>query len=259
MLNPKIRNGICGLKNVILRLFLGANFLILNSMKTFIHLCILLCSAFIFAQVETSAYGFKENYGPSVDYLVNQNKKTTEGSPYLYETWDNESKVYFEEKAYIFKSFNYNAHVGQFEAKLSKDSVFVINPSGVDKVVLGNRVFKQYLDPENNKKAYFEEILKSRDFLLLRKYYTKIKKAKVNPLTKTPEGLPILELEEQCYVLKGESTQLEKISLKKSTILELIDEKVVKEVQSYVKKNKLKYGNIEDVTRILEYYNTIAS
>jgi hypothetical protein len=193
------------------------------------------------------------------DYVVGENKKTTEGSPYLYETWDNESKVYFENKAYIFKACNYNAHVGQFEAKVSKDSVFVINPSGVDKVVLKNRVFRRYLDPESQRSIYFEEIIKSKDLLLLRKFITKIKKAEVNPLTKTPMGLPVLKLEEDFYVLKGESTQLEKIAFKKSAVLDVVDKNFTKEVQSYVKENGLKYNNLEDVTSILAYYNTLGS
>lgn len=240
-------------------LFLSVIFLIINSMKKFIYPSILLCSAFLSSQVQVYSYGFVDSSQSMSmgDYVVGENKKTTEGSPYLYETWDNESKVYFEEKAYIFKACNYNAHVGQFEAKVTKDSVFVINPTGVDKVVLRNRVFKQYLDPETQRNIYFEEIIKSKDFLLLRKYSTIIKKAEVNPLTKTPMGLPVLELEEEFYVLKGESSQMEKINFKKSSILDLIDKNFVKEVQSYVKENRLKYNNLEDVTSILKFYNTL--
>ncbi|MGB5435867.1 MAG: hypothetical protein WBM98_08250, partial [Maribacter sp.] len=97
------------------------------------------------------------------------------------------------------------------------------------------------------------------DLLLLRKYYTSIKKAEVNPLTKSPMGLPMLKLEEDFYILKGESTQLEKINFKKSSILDLIDKNFVKEVQSYVKENGLKYNKLEDVTSILTYYNTLGS
>ena len=230
-------------------------------MKIGIFLSMLLCSAFLSSQVQVYSYGFVDHsYSMSMgDYVVGENKKTTEGSPYLYETWDNESKVYFEEKAYIFKACNYNAHVGQFEAKVTKDSVFVIHPTGVDKVELRNRVFKRYLDPETQRNIYFEEILKSEDLILLRKYYTIIKKAEVNPLTKTPMGLPVLELEEEFYVIKGESTQLEKINFKKSSVLDLVDNKFVKEVQSYVKENGLKYNNLEDVTSILKFYNTLRS
>lgn len=226
-------------------------------MKTFIYPCILLCSAFLFSQ--EGSYGFVESYRPFGDYLVDKDEKTVEGSPYLYETWDNESKVYFNEKAYTFNTFNYNVYAGQFEAKVSEDSVFIVNPAGVDKVVMKNRVFRRYLDPELQRNSYFEEIIRARDFLLLRKYNTKIRKAEVNPLTKTPVGLPVLKLEENFYILKGENSQLEKINFKKSSVLDLVDKKVVKELQSYVKENGLKYNNLEDVTSILEYYNTLGS
>ena len=227
-------------------------------MKTFIYPCFLLCSAFLFSQ-EVYNYGFVESNGPFGDYLVDKDEKTVEGSPYLYETWDNESKVYFNEKAYIFKTFNYNVYAQQFEAKVSADSVFIVNPAGVDKVVLKNRVFRRYLDTESQRSIYFEEIIKSKDLLLLRKFITKTKKAEVNPLTKTPMGLPVLKLEEDFYVLKGESTQLEKITFKKSAVLDLVDKNFVKEVQSYVKENKLKYNNLEDVISIFTYYKTLGS
>lgn len=240
-------------------LFYRDQYLKYKTMKPFIYTCILLCSASLFAQVESLPYGFKENYGPSVDYVVHQNEKTTEGSPYLYETWDNEAKVYFNGKAYTFNTFNYNVHADQFEAKFSADSVFIVSPTGVDKVVLGNRVFRRYLDSEMQRNIYFEEIFKSVDLILLRKYSTIIKKAEVNPLTKTPMGLPVLKLKEVFYVLNGESTQLKKINLKKSSVLDLVDNKFVKEVQSYVKENKLKYNDLEDVTSILKFYNTLRS
>ncbi len=227
-------------------------------MKIFIYPCILLCSAFLFSQ-EVYNYGFVESNGPFGDYLVDKDKKTVEGSPYLYETWDNESKVYFNGKAYIFKTFNYNVNDQQFEAKVSEDSVFIVNPAGVDKVVLKKRVFRRYLDPESQRSTYFEEIIKSKDLLLLRKFIAKIKKAEVNPLTKTPVGLPVLKLEEDFYVLKGESTQLEKIAFKKSAILDLVDKNCTKEVQSYVKENGLKYNNPEDIKSILAYYNSLGS
>lgn len=237
--------------------FIGTNNFKFKTMKTFIYPCILLCSTFLFSQ--EGGYGFVESYRPFGDYLVDKDEKTIEGSPYLYQTWDNESKVYFDEKAYTFNAFNYNVHADQFEAKVSEDTVFIVNSTGVDKVVLKNRVFRRYLDPKSQQNSYFEEIIKSKDFLLLRKYSTKIRKAEVNPLTKTPKGPPELIREENFYVIKGESNQLEKINFKKSSVLDLIDKKVVKEVQTYVKENRLKYNNLEDVTSILKYYNTLGT
>ena len=228
-------------------------------MKTFIYPCIFLCSAFLFSQERSTTRDFV-NYRGLPDLMnrkVDQNEKTIEGSPYLYPTWDNESKVYFNEKAYTSNTFNYNVYAEQFEAKVFEDSVYIINPAGVDKVVLRNRVFRPYLDPELQRNSYFEEIIRSKDFLLLRKYFTKIRKAEVNALTKVPNGLPVLLQEENFYVLKGKSTQLEKITFKKSSVLDLIDKKVVREVQAYVKENRLKYNNLEDVTSILKYYNTL--
>ena len=191
--------------------------------------------------------------------IQNNFNSTVEGSPYLYKTWKNESKVYLGQKVYAFNTFNYNVYAERFEARISKDTVFIINTRGVDKVVLRNRVFKRYLDPEFQRNSYFEEIVKSKDFVLLRKYFAKIREANINPLTKVPEGLPRLIQNEGFYVLKGESIQLEKIKFKKSSILNLMAKNYIKEVQSFVKENNLKYSKLEDVTKILKFYNELGA
>ena len=59
------------------------------------------------------------------------------------------------------------------------------------------------------------------------------------------------------YSYHKATKKLNKIKLKKKSILSLIDERNQNEVSKYVKKNRLSYSNIEDVLKILQFYNTL--
>lgn len=234
-------------------------------MKKNIYLLMLISSLNAFSQD-----GFGMVYGQS-DYLklpgmstpdfnnaiANNFDNTVEGSPYLYPSWINNASVYFDQKKYSFPSLNYNVYAERFEAKVSKDSVFIINHKGVDKVVLRNRVFKRYLDPEFQRNSYFEELARLNDVVLLRKYYAKIQEASVNPLTKVPMGAAKLLQKEKFYTLKGGDEAVKAVKLNKSVILNLVDDDQVKTLKTYARENGLSFRNSEDVIRILTYYNSL--
>ncbi len=61
-------------------------------------------------------------------------KTDIKGSPYLYDSWVNGGKVFLSNKVISIKSFNYNIKFERFEAKISKDSVFAVDPQGVKKI-----------------------------------------------------------------------------------------------------------------------------
>ena len=235
-------------------------------MKRGIYLLMFVCSLNTFSQD-----GFSMQYGQNdyvklvgmstQDYnnaISNNFNSTVEGSPYLYPVWLNNAKVYFEQKEYTFPSLNYNVYAERFEAKIAKDSVFIINPKGVDKVVLGNKVFKRYLDPEFQRNSYFEELARLNDVVLLRKYFAEIQEAGLNPLTKVPMGVPKLLQKEKFYTLKGKE-DLKAVKLKKSVILNLVDDDDVKILKTYARENGLSFRNSNDVIRILTYYNSLGA
>tara|TARA_R110000868_G_scaffold21640_12_gene89892 strand:- start:40549 stop:41205 length:657 start_codon:yes stop_codon:yes gene_type:complete len=184
--------------------------------------------------------------------------KSVEGSPYLYKNWYNEAEVYHNHKVYKFNSFNYNVYAERFEAKVSEDSIFIINPRYIDKIVIKDRPFKRYLDPEFQRNSYFEEIAKTDDFEIVRKYFTKIREADINPLTKVQEGSSKLIQHEMYYLIYRENQDLKRFKLKKSSVLKLIDKNYYNDIKSFKNRNRLKYNNIEDVAKIIQYYNTVS-
>ena len=180
-----------------------------------------------------------------------------DGSPYLYESWNNSGKVFFLDKEYSLKSFNYNLYLDRFEAKLSKDSVFVINSSNVHEVLFNYKIFKHYIDPESQKIRYFEELIDFDNYRILRKNAVKIKPGATNPLTKEKLTNDQLIKEESYYIFDLNDNSLIKIKLKKATFQTLFRKEALNNVKNYVNENHLNYRDPEDVKKIVEHYNTL--
>jgi len=189
--------------------------------------------------------------------INSRNLPKVDGSPYLFKTWNNPSKIYYSDKVYIISSFNYNIYSERFESKLSEDSILIINPRNIQNILINDKLFGRYLDPEFQRNSYFEEIIKFEDKLLLKKYIVKIKKGSLNPLTKEKLTNDALIVDEIYYLCDLKDMSLKKIKLKKSTILSLVKEESKEELNGFVKTNKLNYNDIDDIKKIVQFYNTL--
>lgn len=180
-----------------------------------------------------------------------------DGSPYLFKSWNNRSKIIYENKEFVINIFNYNIYSERFESKLSEDSIFIINPRNVKNILINDKLFGRYLDPEFQRNSYFEEIIKIDDFMLLKKYVVKIKKGSINPLTKEKLTNDALVMDEIYYLCDIKDMTLNKIKLKKSTFSQLFKKDYIEDINSFVKINKLKYNDVEDIKKTVQYYNTL--
>lgn len=180
-----------------------------------------------------------------------------DGSPYLFKSWNNRSKIIYENKEFVINIFNYNIYSERFESKLSEDSIFIINPRNVKNILINDKLFGRYLDPEFQRNSYFEEIIKIDDFMLLKKYVVKIKKGSINPLTKEKLTNDALVMDEIYYLCDIKDMTLKKIKLKKSTFSQLFKKEYIEDINSFVKINKLKYNDVDDIKKTVQYYNTL--
>ena len=190
--------------------------------------------------------------------VAGKNQSNVSGSPYLYNSWNNKAKIYYDDKVYVINNFNYNIYSERFESKLSEDSILIINPRNIKSILIDDKVFGRYLDPEFIRNSYFEEIVKFDNYFLLKKYIVKIKPGSVNPLTKVKLSSDELKQDEIFYICDLENNnELKKIKLKKSTILGLIKTDYTDNINNYAKKDKLNYKSIEDVRKLILYYNAL--
>jgi len=187
-----------------------------------------------------------------------RNRPDVDGSPYLYKSWNNHSKIYYEDRVYVISNFNYNIYSERFEAKLSEDSILIINPGNIKSILINNKTFGRYLDPEFQRNSYFEEIIKIDDNnLLLKKYTIKIKEGARNPLTKEKLTNDQLVNEEIYYICDLNDNELKKVKLKKTTIQSLFRKDALENIKNYVNENHLNYRDPDDVKKIVEHYNTL--
>jgi len=190
--------------------------------------------------------------------INSRNQPNVDGSPYLYKTWNNRSKIYYTDKIYVIANFNYNIYSERFEAKLSEDSILIINPRNIQSILINDKSFGRYLDPEFQRNSYFEEIVKFKDdHLLLKKYVVKIKEAPRNPLTKEKLSNDKLIRDDIFYLCDLKDNTLKKIKLKKSEIHSLFKKEVLDDIKAYVNENHLNYRDPEDVKRIVQHYNAL--
>jgi hypothetical protein len=187
----------------------------------------------------------------------NKINEKVDGSPYLYKSWINHSKIYSKDKVYVINSFNYNIFSERFEAKLSEDSVFIIDPSMIKKISINNKIFARYLDPEFQRNSYFEEIIDFKGNRLLKKYTIRKQEGSVNPLTKVKLTNDILIQGEDFYICNTADRELKKIKLKKSSVLSYIDKNYSDKVKEYVKENRLNYKRVADLKVIFQFYNNL--
>lgn len=185
------------------------------------------------------------------------NTKQIKGSPYLFDNWSQKGDIFIGNQVYTLSALNYNIQVERFEVKISEDSVFVLNHGSFDKVKVKGKSFSRHLDPDFHRNTYFEDIIHFNDKYLLKKHELTIKESQINPLTMQKLQNDQYIKKEQYYILKDNSDKLDKIRLKKSTILSLVEENNKAKVKEFVKEHMLNYKKNDDVIKILNYCDTL--
>ncbi|MFL0354099.1 hypothetical protein [Xanthomarina sp. GH4-25] len=234
-------------------------------MNKYLVFILALTTNFIFSQAgvniaaENTFTNSKGIMGHDGIWVTNsESSRTIKGSPYLFDSWKSTNALIYtkDNKAYKFNTLNYNVRLERFESKFSKDSILAFNPKNIEKVVLDGRTFKRYLDNEFQRNSYFEELVVTKSGTILRKYETAIKEGIYNPLThqKTTDDELIIK-EKYFYTADNETLKL--IQLKKSSILKTLDSDKKDALKDYAKENDLSFKNINDLRKILKYYNTL--
>lgn len=224
-------------------------------MKTFFLLCVMcILSGFeSFAQInkaeEVDVNAFIANSATNLIPVKNPVNRNLEGSYYLFDTWNNYAIVYSGSKALKLKSFNYNLYKDLAEFQISKDSVYSFNSSGIDSLIVNNRVFKPIR--KNTNDSRFSEILyQSENILFCKGFKAEIEKQEVNPITGGYDFSDKVEIEEN-YYLGSSPASLEKVRLRKNQITNALAP-FEDEMEKIAKENDLSFKKESDIIRILK-------
>ncbi|MCB0425738.1 MAG: hypothetical protein KDD16_00240 [Mangrovimonas sp.] len=230
--------------------------------KIFIALSFFYASSLLFAQGLIDAEG-----RPTSDLTssmlnngawVSTSTRTSdpvEGSPYLFDTFFNKSKVYFQNDVYSINRLNYNLKSEQFEAQISEDSIFILNTRFVKKVIMNGKTLEPYYNPEETNLTFYENMGEVNGKVLLKENYLTVKEGRVDPMTKVKVGADKYMKNEHYYIGDTNGKIIKKIKLKKSDVLSLFAEDIKSQVTSYVKQNKLKLSDPEDVMKLIYHFN----
>ncbi|WP_053975719.1 hypothetical protein [Mangrovimonas xylaniphaga] len=195
--------------------------------------------------------------GGSIWVSTRSKNTNIEGSVYLFSSWVNVSTVYMKEASYQIQNLNYNIDKDQLEAKFAEDSVLVLNSQEVLRVKIYNVELAQYYNAEKKKRGFFQTVVDTGEFMLLKQYSVSIKEGTFNPMTQQRTKPDEYVKHEEYFIKRKEQEGLKAIKLRKSVILELVGSKG-DQIKAYVKDNNLRYNNDFDISKILTYYNSLS-
>lgn len=175
------------------------------------------------------------------------------GSTYLFPNWNGMFKVVLKtgESRQLF-NLNYNIKRKTIESTVSKDSVFQYDIDKIDLVIQANKKYKVITDNELN--GMFLEIYDSEKIKLYKEYFITVVEGVFNPMTqeKTEQDRFVQNFKYQLFI----NEKFEKVKLNKSDILNKLKDKK-DEVKDFVSKNNLSFNSEEDISKILNFYNTL--
>ncbi|WP_319479010.1 hypothetical protein [uncultured Draconibacterium sp.] len=230
--------------------------------STLTLLLVIVCAAF--AQAQYLNYEIIEK----MDYL-RTNQMTTdkpsttvaqykiEGSPYLDDAFVN-GTIYTTAKTQVVEvPLRYNIYNDNLEFKTSDGSILELaHPETVERAKLGETemIFTNYLTSTNNTKSGFFKVLAEGDLNLLAKPDIFYQKAKEEAAYKEAQPPKFIPKPDEYYMQKQGAPA---VKVRKSKDLDEIIDAHKKEIYTYIKKNKIKFKSAEDLTQLVDYYNSL--
>ena len=218
-------------------------------MKVILVLLITIFSGSLFAQnglkfERTSAV---QNFDESS--FFSSFKKDIDGSIHLFKDWNSRAFVYTRDgQKIILEKVNFNILEDVFQSQITKDSMFSFRINKFDRIELKNKVYKNVY--ANAKDKVYEVIYESDKLSIYKGYDVEILAASNDPMA----GRTRNKYSQKSKYFVKRSNNFMPFRMSKKGILNLIDDKNnVKEVQKFVKENKLSYKKDRDLKRILDY------
>jgi len=190
------------------------------------------------------------------DWKNNLAEGEIEGSPYLNETFAEGTVYTIQNDKYTGIPLRYNAYNDEIEFRNEKDEILALYPpESIDKVEIGNLKMEYipYIFAKNTRNGYFELIAKGNASLFV-KHEIVFKDAEEPGAYK--EAAPARFVKNpDAYYIQINNEPAEVVSNKKS-LLEILSDQY-DEIDTFFKKNKIKTNNIDDLTKLVKYYNTL--
>ncbi len=181
------------------------------------------------------------------------NKKGLDGSIYLFENWENKGEIQIENRKYFVTNINFNINQDKILMRMEGDSTFVFDVMSTDKFSINGKQFTSVYSSSENKNKIYEVLFKDKDRSLLKGYFLSYIEASPNPMVN--RGRNQIKRGHSYFIY--ENGKLKPFRLKKSSTLNLASSDKSKEIEQYVKSNKLSYKKEKDIVRIFDQISKI--
>jgi len=179
-----------------------------------------------------------------------------EGSAYLNAEFTNGALYTLQKEKYVDVPLRYNLYNDEMEFKNSQNEILAIaDPGNIERIEIGNAVFyyMPYLLGKKTINGYFELII-SGNVSLYTKHKVSFLAAEVAGAYKDAKP-PRFERSADEYFIKNRNNPASIISNKKDLLDILSDHNT--EIESFVKKNKTKVNDLDDLIGVVKYYNSL--
>ncbi|RZT96547.1 hypothetical protein EV201_1185 [Ancylomarina subtilis] len=228
--------------------FVGFIFLFVNS---------IICHNYVIAQRSTSIQGqqtYFNKFANNIDRVKRGEAKHVAEGYYLSNEWK-KGVIYAKPKVEIKNlQLRYCVLNQEFEFTNEKDTFSINKPELIDSVRLDNKcfIYTQYYDSNNLESAYFE-VLSSKGFVLLQKYNCRFVRGKkqVSSFEEPTDDSYVITTQ---FYLKESEGPASLLPRSKSDFFNVFGDQK-DEIKKFMKTNKLKRSNSEDLSKVFNYYN----
>ncbi|WP_418502157.1 hypothetical protein [Flagellimonas sp.] len=178
------------------------------------------------------------------------------GSVYLFPEWNATGSITTTDgKTYRTKKINYDTKLDMLILRVSKDSIYSFNPGIIEQFSIEDKLFKRYLDPDFGRNSYYEVIVESDDFSVLKRHTANVKEGRVNPMTHVKETSDKYVKESKVFYFVGEEKKLTELKLSTNAVVKVLetDENEAKDLKRFIKNNGLSVKEEGDLQRIVTY------
>ena len=176
-----------------------------------------------------------------------------EGSVYLFDEWENKGVIVIGKKRYIVDNINFHIVQSVFMSKIEGDSTFVYNAKGIDEIYVKDKLYKNFYNSNEGTNKFYEVIYEDQKTTILKGYTVTLIQASPNPMVNRSKNK--IKRHSSYYIFKNGGIQ--SFKLKKSSILNLIGNDYVQNLQQYVKDNNLSYKKENNVIKMLNYVSKL--
>lgn len=223
----------------------------------FLFVNIIICYNYTIAQRSTSIQGqqtYFNKFANNIDRTKRGEAKYVAEGYYLSNEWK-KGVIYAKPNAVIKNLVLKYCVVNQeFEFINEKDTFSISKPELIDSVKIGDKcfIYADYYDSNKLKSTYFE-VLSSNGYILLQKYNCIFVRGKKQVTSFEEPTKDSYELTTQFY-LKENEDPASLLPRSKTDFFNVFGDRK-DEIKTFMKINRLKRSNSEDLSKVFNYYN----